>query len=169
MSTNASVAPAVEVCSLKRDTPQSVPANSPYQVIRFPFGASESSDRYAMHQINQPDGYVITDWHSDDRSGLIWPSKAGWGDLYAMIQWEAGEYTELRDQFVRDPLGLTPRPNDTTATEHRRPSPGLQCWVKHWGIFVDPGTPLAVRATHDDGVARNITLAEFKLVIHHSD
>ena len=166
MPTNASATPGVEVCSLKRGTPQPIPANSPYQVIRFPFGAAESTDQFTMHQLSQPDGYVITDWDTDDRSGLIWPSRSGWGDLYAMIQWEAGSYDELRDQFVRDPLGLTTNPADTTATEHRPPSPGLQCWVKRWGIFVDPDTPLAVRATHDDSVARNIVLAEFKLVIH---
>ena len=168
MSTHATASPGVQVCSLKRDTPQSIPANSPYKVIRFPFGAAESSDRFNMHQVNQPDGYAITSWDTDDRSGLIWPSTAGWGVLYAMIQWEAGGYDELRDQFVRDPLGLTPAPNDTTATGHRPPSPGMQCWTKQWGVFVDPAVPLAMRATHDDGVARNIVLAEFKLVIHEA-
>ncbi|MEU3095989.1 hypothetical protein ABZ690_14580 [Streptomyces sp. NPDC006967] len=168
MSTHATSSPGVQVCSLKRDTPQSIPANSPYTVIRFPFGAAESTDSFAMHQVNQPDGHVVTNWDTDDRSGLIWPSAAGWGTLYAMIQWEAGGYDELRDQFVRDPLGLTPSPNDTTATEHRPPSPGMQCWTKQWGIFVDPAVPLAVRATHDDSVTRKIVLAEFKLVVHEA-
>ncbi len=168
MYTHATASPGVQVCSLKRDTPQSIPANSPYTVIRFPFGSAESTDRFAMHQVNQPDGYVVTNWDADDRSGLIWPSTAGWGVLYAMIQWEPGGYDELRDQFVRDPLGLTPSPNDTTATEHRPPSPGMQCWTKQWGIFVDPDVPLALRATHDDSVARDIVLAEFKLVVHEA-
>ncbi|MFF5339592.1 hypothetical protein ACFY4H_02610 [Streptomyces althioticus] len=169
MSTHTTAAGGVQVCSLKRDTPQTIPAaNSPYTVIRFPFGSAESSDAFAMHQVNQPDGYVITSWDTDPRSGLIWPSVAGWGTLHAMIQWEAGNYDELRDQFVRDPLGLTPDPNDTTATEHRPPSPGMQCWTKSWGIFVNPSVPLAVRATHDDSVARKIVLAEFKLVIHEA-
>ncbi|MEV5934064.1 hypothetical protein AB0L56_15305 [Streptomyces sp. NPDC052079] len=168
MSTPPANPSGVQVCSLKRDTPQSIPANSPYTIIRFPFGSAESTDRFAMHQVNQPDGHVVTNWDSDDRSGLIWPSTAGWGVLYAMIQWEAGGYDELRDQFVRDPLGLTPSPNDTTATEHRPPSPGMQCWTKQWGIFVDPDVPLALRATHDDSVARKIVLAEFKLVVHEA-
>src|SRR5690606_20383287 len=168
MSIDATAASGVQVCSLKRATPQSIPANSPYTVVRVPFGSAESSDRFTMHQVNQPDGYVVTSWDTDDRSGLIWPSTAGWGTLYAMIQWEAGSYDELRDQFVRDPLGLTPSPNDTTATEHRPPSPGMQCWTKQWGIFVDPAVPLALRATHDAGVARDIVLAEFKLVIHEA-
>ncbi len=44
----------------------------------------------------------------------------------------------------------------------------MQCWTKSWGIFVDPSVPLAVRATHDDSVARKIVLAEFKLVIHEA-
>ncbi|BFO18670.1 hypothetical protein SHKM778_50580 [Streptomyces sp. KM77-8] len=98
----------VQVCSLKRDTAQTIPANSPYTVIRFPFGSAESADGFNMHQVNQPDGYVVTSWDTDARSGLIWPSVAGWGALYAMIQWEAGGYEELRDQFVRDP-SVSPR------------------------------------------------------------
>lgn len=44
----------------------------------------------------------------------------------------------------------------------------MQCWTKQWGTFVDPAVPLAVRATHDDGVARCTVLAEFELVIHHA-
>ncbi|WP_190124161.1 hypothetical protein [Streptomyces inusitatus] len=55
-----------------------------------------------------------------------------------MIQWEVvsttGGYTELRDQFVRDPFGIA----DTTATEHRTPAAGGQDYVKGHGIFVSP-------------------------------
>ncbi|CAM5456789.1 hypothetical protein SHIRM173S_03921 [Streptomyces hirsutus] len=51
---------------------------------------------------------------------------------------------------MRDPLGLTTNPNDTTATEHRTPTPGGQYYVKNHGIFVEPGTPLALRVTHND-------------------
>jgi hypothetical protein len=83
-----------------------------------------------------------------------------------MIQWEDGAYSELRDQFVRDPLGFTDDPVDTTATDHRPPSPGMQCFTKSHGIFVSPGTPLALRVAHNDSQARDIVLAEFKLAIH---
>lgn len=162
--------PGVQVCSLKFDTPQLIQPGSSYQILRFPFGAEESTDRFEMHQLAQPDGYVITDPATDDRAGLIWPSTAGWGHLYAMIQWEAasaaGGYTELRDQYVRDPLGLTPTPADTTATEHRTPTPGAQFFAKSHGIFVTPMTPLALRVTHNDVNPRTVTLAEFKLAIH---
>ncbi|WP_327594719.1 hypothetical protein [Streptomyces chartreusis] len=172
MATNGTSVPGVQVCSLKVDTPQLIPPGTTYRVVRFPFGAAEPTDRFQMHQAVQPDGYVVADWSTDDRSGLIWPSKEGWGHLYAMIQWEAasatGGYTELRDQYVRDPLGLTPTPNDTTATEHRTPTPGGQFYAKSHGIFVDPGTPLALRVTHNDANPRQLTLAEFKLVIHHA-
>ncbi|MGV2914529.1 hypothetical protein [Streptomyces alfalfae] len=156
----------VLVCSLKRDTPQVIPPDT-YTILRFPFGTAESYDQWRMHQVAQPDGYTITDWDNDPRSGLIWPAWGGWGELHAMIQWESGDYTELRDQFIRDPLSLgSPTPADTTATEHRPPSIGMQCWVKSHGIFVRPDTPLAVRAAHNASTPRTVVLAEFKLVIH---
>lgn len=169
--TSSSIYPGVQVCSLKVDTPQLIAPGTTYKIVRFPFGSAEPTDEWRMHQATQPDGYVVSDWSTDDRSGLIWPSKAGWGQLHAMIQWEAasatGGYRELRDQFVRDPLGLTPTPNDTTATEHRAPSIGGQFFVKSHAIRVNPGVPVALRVTHDDANPRLLTLAEFKLVIHH--
>ncbi|WP_371793816.1 hypothetical protein OIE91_11095 [Streptomyces albidoflavus] len=174
MATRGILSSGVQVCSLKVDTPQLIPGGGTYHVVRFPFGAGESTDRFEMHQVLQPDGYVVADWAADDRSGLIWPSRSGWGHLYGMIQWESassgsGGYTELRDQYVRDPLGLTPSPNDTTATEHRPPSPGMQCFVKSHGIFVNPATPLALRVGHNDAQPRNLVLAEFKLAIHPAE
>lgn len=155
----------VLVCSLKAETPQLIPADGGYHIVRFPFGSAESSDEHEMHQMAQPDGYQVTDWAADDRSGLIWPAVAGWGSLTALIYWEAGGYTELRDRFVRDPLNLATG-YDSTATEHRPPSPGMQCWHKSHEMFVDPGTPLALLVSHNDAVARKVTLAEFKLAIH---
>ncbi|WP_405893670.1 hypothetical protein OG272_15575 [Streptomyces sp. NBC_00104] len=167
--------PGVEVCSLKRDINQPIVPGTTYTIVRFPFGAEEPSDRFQMHQAVQPDGYVVTDWDNDPRSGLIWPSRAGWGHLYALIQWEAptaasGGYTELRDQYVRDPLSLgSPTPNDTTATDHRAPSPGGQFFTKSHGIYVDPLTPLALRVTHNASAGSlNLTLAEFKLAIYEA-
>jgi hypothetical protein len=153
------------VCSLITSTPQLIEPGA-YTVVRFPYGAGESHDPYDMHPAEQPDGYVVGDWATDDRSGLIWPNADGWGELKAMIQWEAGGYTELRDQLVRDPLGLTGDPVNTTATDHRVPSPGMQCFSKAWGIFVHPNVPLALRVFHNDDEPRRLVLAEFKLAIH---
>ncbi|CAL9538971.1 hypothetical protein [Streptomyces sp. enrichment culture] len=167
--THSHVVPGVQACSLKVDTPQVIQPGTTYQVVRFPFGAAESTDRWEMHQTVQPDGYVVTDWSADDRSGLIWPSRPGWGTLHAMIQWEAGTATEYRDQYVRDPLGLTPNPNDTTATEHRPPSPGANYFVKTHAIFVSPDVPIALRVTHNNPTPLQLTLAEFKLAIFHAD
>ncbi|GGZ27465.1 hypothetical protein [Streptomyces poonensis] len=155
----------VRVCSLITNGPQLI-APDTYTVVRFPYGSAESYDRYDMHPATQPDGYVVTDPENDDRAGLIWPAADGWGTLTAMIQWEAAGYTELRDQFVRDPLGLTDNPVDTTATDHRPPSPGMQCFTKHHEIFVHPGVPLALRVSHNDGAPRRLVLAEFKLAVH---
>lgn len=160
---------AVQVVSLIRSTsqPQTIPADGEYHVIRFPYD-TESYDTYGMHEAVQPDGYQVVDWQTDDRSGLIWPSKDGWGHLTAVIQWEAGDYTELRDQFVRDPLGLTADPVDATGTDHRPPSPGIQCFTKHHEIVVHPDVPIALRVAHNATAAKNIILAELKVAIFSS-
>ncbi|MBA2951986.1 hypothetical protein [Streptomyces himalayensis] len=154
----------VLVCSLKTDLPQSIPADGGYHIVRFPY-AAESYDAYGMHQQLDPKGYEVRDWQRDDRSGLIWPALHGWGSLTAMIYWADGTYTELRDRFVRDPLGLSTG-YDSTATEHRPPSPGLQCFHKSHEMFVHPGRPLALLVAHNDSRPRSITLAELKLAIH---
>lgn len=156
----------IPVCSLILNERQRVAAGATYHVVRFPFGGGESYDAEGMHQVQQPDGEEVTDWRTDDRAGLIWPSADGWGALTAMIQWEAGDYSELRDQVVRDPLSLTGDPMNTTATDHRRPSPGLQCFTKHHEMFVHPDVPLALRVAHNDSRARNLVHAQFKLAIH---
>lgn len=156
----------VSVCSLIVNEHQVVPDDGAYHVVRFPFGTAESSDEHRMHQVLQPDGHQIKNWRTDDRAGLIWPSASGWGALTAMVQWEAGGYTELRDQFVRDPLGLTGDPADTTATDHRPPSRGMQCFTKHHELFVHPDTPLAIRVGHNDSRSRRMVHAQLKLAIH---
>lgn len=155
---------SVRIVSLITAVPQTVPSGG-YHIVRFPY-TGESYDGCGMHEALHPDGYQVTDWQADDRSGLIWPAVDGWGSLTAVIQWEAGGYNELRDQYVRDPLGLTGDPVNTTATEHRPPSPGMQCWHKSHEMFVHPGVPLALRVSHNDSVSRRIVLAEFKLAIH---
>lgn len=162
----------VEVCSLIRQTAQLIAAGTTYQTVRFPFGAAESYDAFEMHQLTQPDGYVINGaaWDSDERSGLIWPSKSGWGTIEGLFQWEAptglsGAVTEYRDQVVRDPLGLTPTPNDTTGTVHSASTVGQNFFRLVWQIFVNPSTPIAVRVAHNGTGALNLNLAEFKLAI----
>ncbi|MFH9073458.1 hypothetical protein [Streptomyces alboflavus] len=156
---------SVYVCSLKTTGPQLIDPGG-YQVVRLPYGGGESYDPHGMHPAEQPDGYVVGSWLAEDRAGLIWPAIDGWGELRAMIQWEAGGYTELRDQVVRDPLGMTSDPADTTATDHRPPTPGMQCFTKAWSIFVHPGVPLALRVAHNDAGPRQLVLAELKLIIH---
>lgn len=154
----------VYVCSLITDEPQTIPVGG-YRVVRFPFGG-ESADGHGMHEAVQPDGLPVASWKVDDRSGLIWPAVSGWGVLTANVHWEAGDYTELRDRFVRDPLGEAP---DSTATDHRPPSPGIQCFTKQHQLFVHPGVPLAFLVAHNDSVARKITHAQFKLAIHPTE
>jgi hypothetical protein len=158
------VAVAIRVCSLKFDAerdggPQSVPADS-YYVVRFPYGTAESYDTENMHA--QTRSGRTHSFPGDSASGLIWPAHQAWGRLYAMIQWDtaAGDAaSEFRDQFVRDPLGSA----DTTCTEHRPPSPGMQCFAKAWGIFVAPDVPLGLRVAHNADRKLDLVLAEFKL------
>jgi hypothetical protein len=162
-----------EVCSLKVEIDQPIRPNV-WTIVRFPFDSSgESTDPLNMHDPNRPPpGGPVTNWQNDDRSGLIWPSSSAWGLMYSLIQWAdpgvqatctAG--TEFRDQYVRDPLGYTSNPVDTTATDHRTATPGIQTYTKSWGIFVSPTVPLALRVRHDASGTVNLTLAEFKLAI----
>lgn len=165
----------VDVCSLKVAIPLLVQPDT-WTIVRFPFDATgESTDPLNMHTPSHAaPGGPVSDWSTDDRSGLIWPSRTGWGELKGIMQWAAAgaqkapmDATEYRDQFVRNPLsyaGAGPAV-DTTATDHRPPTPGGQFFTKAWGIFVDPTVPLALRVYHNASSALNLTLAEFKLSI----
>ena len=156
---------AVHVCSLKFDANRdggalSVPAGDGYHLVPFPYGAAESYDADNMHaQIRNGTDHPFP---SDQGSALIWPAHDAWGRLYGLIQWETASgdaASELRDQFVRDPLG-TP---DTTCTEHRAATPGMQCFAKSWAIFVSPSVPLGMKVAHNAAGSLKIVLAEFKL------
>lgn len=156
----------VRVVSLKTDDPQLIPADGEYHVLRFPYTASaESYDAWGMHEPLQRDGYEVRDWARDDRSGLIWPVSPGWGTVHGLVYWDAGDYTEVRSRFVRDPLGLAGG-YDSTCTEDHAPTPGGQYRAKTWGLFVQPGTPVALMVRHNASSARAVTLAECKLIIH---
>lgn len=151
------------VCSLKVELDQTIPNDGQYHLVRLPYGVGEESyDAYGMHEPAQPDGSLVTNWATDDRSGLIWPHVYGWGTPFGMVQWEPGDYTETRDQIVRDPLVLA----DTTATEDKAPTPGGQYGTKAWGMFVYPTVPLGLRVRHNASSPKKVTLAEFKLAIH---
>lgn len=154
---------ATMFCSLIRHADQIVPPGV-YTIVRFPFGTQESWDVQNMHQVMQPDGYQITQWDVDPRSGLIWPRVRGHAQLYATMQWEAGNYTECRHQFIRDPLNLSTGP-DTTGTEHRTPGPGMQCFTTSWMGLVNPGTPIAYRVAHNASTPRKLVHAQFKMAI----
>jgi hypothetical protein len=154
----------VRICSLICSEPQSIPAGSDYHLLRFPFGGGESYDEWGMHQMTQPDNYQITDWRTDDRSGLIWPSKNGWGTVHGLVYWGAGGYTEVRSRVVRDPLDVAGG-YDSTCTEDHVASPGGQFRAKTWGLFVKPSTPLGLMVRHNASSAQTVTFAEFKLII----
>ena len=157
----------IQVCSLKNSQAQTIPPGDDYTVVRFPFDAAgESYDRYGMHQPDQPDDVQAT--YADPRSGLIWPSGDGWGSLTAMLHWEDGSYTETRDRFVRDPLGLFGTP-DSTATEDHAATSGGNYHHKSHEMFVHPGTPVGLLVRHNSARPLRLTFAEFKLAIHSLD
>jgi hypothetical protein len=151
------------VCSLKVDTAQTIPAGAAYTVVRFPFESGENFDPYDMHPVAQPDGVMVA--YTDARASLIWPAHDAWARLDAMLQWEDGDYTEVRDRFVRDPLELAGAA-DSTCTEDRPVSPGGQYLAKSWAIFVHPGTPLALSVRHNSAHGVRLLLAEFKISYH---
>jgi hypothetical protein len=141
-------------CSLKVTAPQSIPPGV-WTILRFPY-AGESSDTDDMH----PDPGV--GYTTDPGSGLIHPAHLDRiGHWWAMVQWEAGGYSELRGQFARDPLGTI----DTTGTVHYPPSPGLQCFT-YAHTFKTDTRPVGFRVYHDDDVPRHVVLAEFKLAYY---
>lgn len=156
---------ALHVCSLKFDADRdggalSVSPGETYHLVPFPYGSAENYDADNMHAETR-DG-TSHPFPDDPASALIRPAHKAWGRLYAMVQWEVasgGEATELRDQFARDPLGEI----DTTCTEHRRASPGMQCFAKSWAIFVAPEVPLGLRVAHNASGSLHVVLAEFKL------
>lgn len=158
---------AKQYCSLIRKTYQIIPPGV-YTLVRFPFGSAESFDNKGMHNVAQPDGYQITSWDTDPRSGLIWPNKRGLGTIHATMQWESGNYTEVRHQLVRDPLDLSTG-EDTTGTEHLTPGPGMQCFNYCWEIITNPWTPLGYRVAHNASTSKKLTLSQFKLSIEDLD
>lgn len=150
------------VCSLGFKPPagqEQVLPSGGYHLLRLPFGAQENIDPWDMHSRTQG-GKVIT--FADPESGLIYPAVAGWGTLELNIIWMDGDYTELRDVFVRDPLG-TP---DQTAYAHRARTAGEQCFDKVHMLSVRPGVPLGVMAGHDGATAARVRMIQFKLEIN---
>ncbi|MFB9880960.1 hypothetical protein ACFFMN_23660 [Planobispora siamensis] len=150
------------VCSLKVTKAQTVPVDPDYHLVRFPYGAAESWDPHNMHPATQPDGTVSL--HPDARSGLIWPCVAGWASLIGIVFWEAGQSSEYRGRFIRDPLSLTTG-YDSTATRDDAPTPGGQYKTYHHEMVVHPRTPVGFAVRHNATSPLDITLAEFKVAI----
>ncbi|GIH76128.1 hypothetical protein [Planobispora longispora] len=153
------------VCSLitQQGIKQTIPPSDGYTLVRFPFDV-ESSDDHGMHPEVQPDtGETVT--YISPRSGLIWPCHTAWGQLYALMYWDAGPYTEVRSRFVRDPLGLTQEP-DSTCTEDHPDTVGGQYRAKSWGMWVRVGQPLGLMVRHNADVPVRLAFAEFKVAYH---
>jgi hypothetical protein len=149
------------VCSLKADeaSPQVIQKNT-WTVVGFPYTlTSESSDEWDMRKVPSP----LTNWKTDSKSGLITPTAPGWGILAGMVQFgDAGDATEFRTQFIRDPLGEEP---NTTATTHWATSVGGDFFVTAWPFYLRPEQPVALRVHHNASTSLELSLAEFKVLI----
>ena len=147
------------VCSLITGGSQTIPVSGDYTAIRFPFNA-ESYDPDGLHNPLQPDtGQTVT--VSDPRASLIWPQHTAWATLNALIYWDSGSYTEIRDRFVRDPLNLTTG-YDSTCTEDHAATIGGQYIAKNWNVWVHPLTPIGLLVRHNSSSPQTVSLAELK-------
>lgn len=136
-----------------------------YFTPRLPYGG-EFTDRHGMHDRRQPDSYVVQDWRTDERSGLLWPATDGVACVELNVHLEAGGYREIRDRFVRwVPKTGGGWTEDPTATDHRPPSDGLQCFTKQHWLLVNRRTPICIRIAHDDTVPRRLVMVQFKMLI----
>lgn len=147
------------VCSLMTSAPQAIPPNT-YTILKFPFD-NESADAPSLHDPKQPDTGLTTT-ASNPRSGLIWPAHVGWAHLNGLIYWQGGDYTEVRDRFVRDPLELTTG-YDSTCTEDHAKTPGGQYLAKNWDMFVHPLTSVGLLVQHNGSRSVKVDFAEFKM------
>lgn len=139
-----------------------------YRNVLFPYGSLESTDREDMHALVGPDG-LEHPYSSDQASALIWPKHSSTpeepviGHLWACAYFEPGNYTEIRGQFSRDPLGI----NDVTGTVHLPPSPGVQCFTFSGPpIEINEQVPLALQVMHNSTGPRKLTHAKLKLTYY---
>lgn len=139
---------------------QTIPPGPGYTLLRFPYGAQENEDAWDMHSRAHGKKLVT---YADPESGLIVPASVGLGVLELNIIWADGDYTELHDTFVRDPLGQKP---DPTAYNHRPRTAGENCFVGLHYLLVRPSTPLGVQVAHNSPTPARVRMAQFKLAIH---
>jgi len=151
------------ICSLANNNRRTIPPRK-WVTVPFPYTTPPTSyDAWEMHRPSQPGGVVST--YPDRYSALIHPQADGWGTLEGHVEFEEGDYTEIRTRFVRDPYGDGEKSNDTTNTEHHAPSPGMQFFTVLHKLFVHPGVPVAfmVYVGGDEGAV--LTYSQLKLEV----
>lgn len=152
------------ICSLANNRPRSIPPRK-WVTLPFPYEQPpESYDPWDMHRPRQPGGTVSA--YPDKHSALIWPQTDGWGHIEGHVELEAGDYTEIRTMFVRDPYGSGDNPNDTTNDEHHAPSPGMQFATSVHMLFVHPGVPVAFMLYVNGPDPVDLVYSQFKLEIN---
>lgn len=158
-------------CSLyyhyDRDADQYVDPDT-WTLVRFPYGSSESTDRENMHALADALGEEHP-YPADPASALIWPQHDSTelepiiGHLWGTVMWDDANYTELRGQFSRDPLGI----NDVTGTVHYPRSPGMQCFTFPGPpIEINSRVPLGLEVMHNASGRLRIRHAKIKLTYY---
>lgn len=144
------------ICSLANNRVRSIPPNK-WVTLPFPYEQPpESYDPWNMHRPNQPDD--IESVYPDRYSALIWPQVLGWGTVEGHVELEAGDYTEVRTMFSRDPYGSDDRTND----EHHAPSPGMQFHTSVHRLWLKPALPMALMLYINGPDPVNLVYSQFK-------
>lgn len=149
------------VCSLANNQPRSIPPNQ-WVTVRYPYTTPpESYDPWEMHRPSQPSG--TTSVYPDKYSALIRPAADGWGTVEGHVEFEAGDYREIRTMFSRDPYGTGEDADDRTNDEHHAVTPGMQFFTTVHRMFLHPNVPIAFMVYVLGPSAVDLVYTQFKL------
>lgn len=151
------------ICSLANNNARSIPPRK-WVTLPFPYTTPPTSyDPWEMHRPTQP-GRVSS--YPDRYSGLIYPAADGWGTVESHVELEAGEYTEVRMRFSRDPFGSGEDANDLTNTVHHAPSPGMQFLTSLHKMFFHPAVPVVSWLYVNGPDPVDLVYSQFKLDVN---
>lgn len=151
------------ICSLANNRPRTIPANT-WVYLPFPYEQPpESYDPWNMHREDQPGGRSSA--YPDKYSALIHPQVLGYGTVEGHVELEAGDYTEVRTMFSRDPFGTGEGADDRTNDEHHAVTPGMQFLTTVHRLWIYPSKPMALML-YVAGASATLAYSQFKLDVN---